>query len=102
MTDEFGPDPLDPWLRKIADAHEAARHTPGVQCRGSVTLIDEAARLRGVAQVELGKAISLQREIETRPTALPTAAKPPTSRRINGGHWVSPTSPKATKLLSSR
>lgn len=75
MTDEFGPDPLDPWLRKIADAHEAARHTPGVQCRGSVTLIDEAARLRGVAQVELGKAISLQREIETRPDRLADGRK---------------------------
>lgn len=70
MTEDLGPDPLAPWVREIATAHEAARHTGGVQCRGSVALIDEAARLRGSAQVKLGKAVSLEREIETRPARL--------------------------------
>lgn len=70
MTDDLGPDPLAPWLREIAIAHDAARHVDGVQCRGSVALIDEAARLRGVAQVRLGKAVSLEREVETRPDRL--------------------------------
>jgi hypothetical protein len=70
MTDDPGPDPLAPWLREIANAHEAARHVDGVQCRGSVALIGEAARLRGAAQVKLGKAISLEREVETRPAAI--------------------------------
>ncbi|WP_243076697.1 cyclase family protein [Microbacterium sp. SS28] len=65
-----GPDPLTPWLREIADRHEAARHLPGIQCRGSVALIDEAARLRGIAEVRLGRAISLEREVETRPDRL--------------------------------
>ena len=65
-----GPDPLTPWVRAIADAHESARHVPGVQCRGSVALIDEGARLRGVAEVRLGRAISLEREVETRPDRL--------------------------------
>ncbi|MFD7206589.1 cyclase family protein [Streptomyces sp. NPDC059893] len=69
-ADDLGPDPLAPWLREIADAHEAARHVDTVQCRGSVALIDEAARLRGVAQVKLGRALSLEREIETRPGRL--------------------------------
>jgi len=67
MTADLGPDPLAPWVRDIAKAHEAARHADGVQCRGSVALIDEAARLRGVAEVKLGKAVSLEREVETRP-----------------------------------
>jgi hypothetical protein len=70
MTDALGPDPLAPWVREIAATHEAARHVDGVQCRGSIALIDDAARLRGVAQVKLGKAISLEREIETRPHKL--------------------------------
>ncbi|MGW2824336.1 cyclase family protein [Streptomyces sp. NPDC001443] len=70
MTDDLGPDPLAPWEREIADAHAAARHVDGVQCRGSVALIDEAARLRGVAQVRLGRAVSLEREVETRPHQL--------------------------------
>lgn len=70
MTDDLGPDPLAPWERAIADAHAAARHTDGEQCRGSVALIDEAARLRGVAQVKLGRAVSLEREVETRPHRL--------------------------------
>lgn len=69
MTD-LGPDPLAPWVREIANAHEAMRHLDGVQCRGSVALIDEAARLRGTAQVRLGKAVSLEREVETRPARL--------------------------------
>lgn len=69
MTD-LGPDPLAPWVREIANAHEAARHRDGVQCRGSVALIDEAARLRGAAQVRLGRAVSLEREVETRPARL--------------------------------
>ena len=68
--DLAGQDPLYPWLREIADAHESARHIPGVQCRGSVALIDEAARLRGIAEVRLGRAISLEREVETRPDRL--------------------------------
>ncbi|GAA1967958.1 cyclase family protein [Agromyces allii] len=63
-------DPYEPWLRRIADDHEAARHEPGVQCRGSVARIDEAARLRGIASVQLGRAISLEREVETRPDRL--------------------------------
>ncbi|MET9388295.1 cyclase family protein [Streptomyces sp. NPDC002928] len=70
MTDDLGPDPLAPWLREIADAHEKERHVEGEQCRGSVALIDEAARLRGVAQVKLGRAASLEREVETRPGRL--------------------------------
>ena len=64
------PDPLEPWLRKIADTHESAHHIAGTQCRGSIALIDDAARLRGVSQVTLGKAISLEREVETRPNRL--------------------------------
>jgi hypothetical protein len=70
MTDDLGPDPLAPWVREIAKVHDAARHVDSVQCRGSVALIDEAARLRGAAQVKLGKAISLEREVETRPNRL--------------------------------
>jgi len=70
MTTKLGPDPLAPWVREIATAHDAARHADGVQCRGSVALIDEAARLRGTAQVKLGKAVSLEREVETRPARL--------------------------------
>jgi len=70
MTTKLGPDPLAPWVREIATAHDAARHVDGLQCRGSVALIDEAARLRGAAQVKLGKAVSLEREVETRPTRL--------------------------------
>ena len=70
MNDDLGPDPLAPWLREIVNAHDAARHVYGVQCRGSVALIDEAARLRGVSQVRLGKALSLEREVETRPDRL--------------------------------
>jgi hypothetical protein len=66
MSDDLGPDTIAPWVREIAKTHEAARHVDGVQCRGSVALIDEAARLRGVGEVKLGKAISLEREIETR------------------------------------
>ncbi|MEY9853159.1 hypothetical protein ABH923_002837 [Leifsonia sp. EB41] len=65
-----GPDPLAPWLRQIADAHEGAHHDDGRQCRGSIALIDEAARLRGVAEVRSGRAISLEREVETRPDRL--------------------------------
>ncbi|MFT4123799.1 MAG: cyclase family protein [Microbacteriaceae bacterium] len=75
MTDELGPDPLAPWVREIAAQHDAARHVAGVRCRGSVTLIDEAARLRGVAAVRLGKAVSLEREIETRPAQLELLAE---------------------------
>lgn len=70
MTDELAPDPVAPWLRDIEAEHAAARHTDGVQCRGSVELIDEAARLRGVAAVTFGRAVSLEREIETRPDKL--------------------------------
>ncbi len=66
MYDPDAPDPLAPWVREITASHNQARHTEGVQCRGSVALIDEAARLRGAAEVKLGKAISLEREIETR------------------------------------
>lgn len=70
MTVELEPDPLAPWLRDIADRHDASRHVDGVQCRGSVDLIDEAARLRGVSAVRFGKAVSLEREVETRPGRL--------------------------------
>lgn len=70
MTAETEPDSLAPWLRTISREHDAARHRPDVRCRGSVELIDEAARLRGVAAVRLGKAVSLEREIETRPQQL--------------------------------
>ena len=73
MTDQLEPDPLAPWVRAIADSHEASRHVSGVQCRGSVALIDEAARLRGVGQVKLGRAVSLEREVETRPRQLAAA-----------------------------
>lgn len=75
MAEDLGPDPLAPWVREIAAAHAAARHTDGTQCRGSVALIDDEARLRGVAQVELGEAISLEREIETRPGHLAEGQK---------------------------
>ncbi|MFT4306581.1 MAG: cyclase family protein [Microbacterium sp.] len=75
MTDDLGPDPVLPFLREIAAEHDAARHRDGVRCRGSVALIDEAARLRGVAAVERGRAISLEREIETRPDRLVVMAE---------------------------
>lgn len=70
MSDELGPDPLAPWVREIASKHDANRHVEGVQCRGSVALIDQAARLRGAGEVKFGKAISLEKEIETRPAHL--------------------------------
>jgi len=70
MAEDLGPDPLAPWVREIAAKHDADRHAGGAQCRGSVALIDEAARLRGVAEVRLGRAISLEREVETRPAQL--------------------------------
>ncbi|MCS5736062.1 cyclase family protein [Herbiconiux daphne] len=63
-------DPVLPFLREIGAEHDAARHRDGVQCRGSVALIDAAARLRGAAAVRLGRAVSLEREIETRPDRL--------------------------------
>lgn len=63
-------DPFAPWLRALAAGHDAARHADGIQCRGSVALIDEAARLRGAAAVRLGRAVSLEREVETRPARL--------------------------------
>lgn len=74
MSDEPGPDPLAPWVREIAGAHADARHVTGSQCRGSVALIDEAARLRGSEQVRLGRAISLEREVETRPDRVAAAS----------------------------
>ncbi|KQR37465.1 cyclase family protein [Microbacterium sp. Leaf159] len=64
------PDPLLPWAHEIAAQHAAERHTDGRKCRGSIALIDEAARLRGVAAVRMGRAVSLEREIETRPAQL--------------------------------
>lgn len=70
MTEQPAPASLAPWLREIANTHESARHVAGVQCRGSVALIDDAARLRGVATVRLGRAISLEKEVETRPAKL--------------------------------
>lgn len=70
MTTETTPDPLLPALRALSTAHDEARHTPATTCRGSVALIDEAARLRGAASIRLGKAVSLEREIETRPAQL--------------------------------
>jgi hypothetical protein len=70
MSDDLGPDPLAPWVRELAAWHNERHHTDGVQCRGSIALIDEAARLRGVAQVKLGKAISLEKEVETRPAQM--------------------------------
>jgi hypothetical protein len=69
-VEQSAADPLEPWLREIADAHEAARHVPGIQCRGSIGQIDESARLRGVGTVRLGRAISLEKEVETRPDRL--------------------------------
>ncbi|MEV6345925.1 cyclase family protein [Actinoplanes sp. NPDC051851] len=77
-------DPLAPWLREIADEHDATRHAEGTQCRGSVALIDEAARLRGVAQVRLGRAISLEREVETRPAQLERLAEAAAEEKR---HW---------------
>lgn len=74
MSVDLAPDPVATWLREIGAVHDAARHVDGVQCRGSVTLIDEAARLRGIAAVSLGKAISLEREIETRAKQLEALA----------------------------
>lgn len=68
-------DPLLPSLREIATAHESSRHVEGVQCRGSIALINEAARIRGVTSVKLGKAVSLEREIETRPDRLAALAQ---------------------------
>ncbi|MBL3699537.1 cyclase family protein [Leucobacter luti] len=64
------PDPLLPVSRALADAHATQHHVAGEQCRGSVALIDEAARLRGAAAVRLGRAVSLEREVETRPAQL--------------------------------
>ncbi|MBO1901339.1 cyclase family protein [Leucobacter weissii] len=68
------PDPLLPWARELAEAHAAKRHSPGAPCRGSVDLIDETARLRGVAAVARGRAVSLEREVETRPAQLAAMA----------------------------
>lgn len=64
------PDPLAPWARAAADAHDARYHVAGEVCRGTVSQIDAAARLRGAAAVKLGQAVSLEREIETRPEQL--------------------------------
>lgn len=75
MTTHVDTDPLMPFLRDIVEEHESTRHVEGVQCRGSVELIDETARLRGVNAVKLGKAISLEREIETRPEQLAALAE---------------------------
>jgi kynurenine formamidase len=75
MTTDLGPDPLAGWLREIATKHDAERHVEGRPCRGSVELIDEAARLRGAAQIKLGRAASLEREIETRPAQLAALAE---------------------------
>lgn len=84
MTDNLGPDPLAPWVRNIARAHETTRHVDGQRCRGSVTLIDDNARLRGIAQVKLGKAISLEREVETRPAQLAALAEAAAEEKL---HW---------------
>lgn len=67
-------DTLLPFLRRLADDHDATRHAPGTVCRGSVALIDEAARLRGASAIRLGRAISLEREVETRPEQLAALA----------------------------
>ncbi|ALJ21940.1 cyclase family protein [Microbacterium sp. No. 7] len=67
MSETLEKDPMAPWVRELAAAHDAARHVDGEKCRGSVALIDEAARLRGTAAVRLGKAVSLERVLETRP-----------------------------------
>lgn len=74
MIDEL-PDPLLPGTRALADSHAAQHHVEGEQCRGSVAFIDEAARLRGAAAVRLGRAISLEREVETRPAQLEKMAE---------------------------
>lgn len=74
MTSDVATDPLLPFLRTLADGHSEARHTAGETCRGSVALIDEAARLRGAASVKLGKAVSMEREVETRPDRLAAMA----------------------------
>jgi hypothetical protein len=58
--------PIGDWLQVIADKHDATRHREGVICRGSIDLIDSAARLRGVASVRNGNAISLEKPVETR------------------------------------
>jgi kynurenine formamidase len=79
-----GPDPFAPWLREIGRKHDAARHTGGARCRGSVALIDEAARLRGTAAVRLGRAVSLEREVETRPAALRAARA---AAEAEAGQW---------------
>ncbi|MGO1543641.1 MAG: cyclase family protein [Gulosibacter sp.] len=69
------PDPLLPSARKAADTHAQKYHHEGAKCRGSIALIDERARLRGVAAVKLGRAISLEREVETRPAQLEKLAE---------------------------
>jgi hypothetical protein len=61
------PNPIGEWLQAIADRHDSTRHKEGVVCRGSVDLIDRAARLRGVATIKKGNAISLEKPVETRP-----------------------------------
>ncbi|MBO0909808.1 cyclase family protein [Arthrobacter sunyaminii] len=70
MTAVPDTDPLAPWVREIAAKHEVDRHGTGQQCRGSVALIDEAARLRGAAHIKRGRVVSLEREVETRPASL--------------------------------
>lgn len=75
MADDLGPDPLAPWVREIAADHDSRYHRAGVRCRGSVSFIDQAARLRGIAAVKYGNAISLEREIETRPAQLERLAE---------------------------
>lgn len=67
--------PVAGWLQEIADAHAEKRHGDKDYCLGSVGLIDNAARLRGVTSVVHGNAISLSRPVETRPDLLKGAHK---------------------------
>lgn len=67
MTDDLGPDPLAPGEWGTGRAHAVASHVEGVQCRGSVALIDEAARLRGAARISRGRAAPPGREGGTAP-----------------------------------
>ncbi|MGO1543629.1 MAG: cyclase family protein [Gulosibacter sp.] len=65
--DTLADDPMAPWVRGLAATHHDKFHEDGIKCRGSISFIDEEARLRGAAQFTLGKAISLERVLETRP-----------------------------------
>jgi kynurenine formamidase len=57
------PDPMDPWLLRVAE-QTAAERGPGDRL-GSLALIDQGAVLRGIGAVNHGSIVSLSRTIES-------------------------------------